>query len=366
MINMLLPDYKNSIANLPNSVLKYFGVETVGDTLSVFDGFLQKEYKNVVVLLLDGLGVSTIHEHLKEDGSFIQHLRGEYSSTFPPTTVAATTSALTGLQPCEHAWLGWDCYYPQIDKTVTVYLNTVTGTTMPAADYNVAWKYTPYVNVIERLNKAGHKAYAVTPFMPPNPQSLEEIIGHIKTHCSEPERKYIYAYWPSPDDFLHRFGGGSKEVFDNLKYLEDKVSALADELEDTLLVVTADHGHLNSDSAFLNDYPDIIECLERIPSIEPRALNLFVKKGMKKDLEERFNGKFGDKFVLMTKEEVLERKLFGTGKEHPLFRSMVGDYIAIAVSDLSIYYTDEPALKSVHAGMTEAEMKIPFIVYGEK
>ena len=365
-MDMVLPDYKNSIANMPNSVLKNFGVETVGDTLPVFDGFLQKEYKNVVVLLLDGLGVSTIREHLKEDGPFRTHLKCEYSSTFVSTTVAATTSAITGLQPCEHAWLGWDCYYPQIDKTVTVYLNTVTGTGEPAADYNVAWKYTPYVSVIERLNKAGHKAYAVSPFVAPNPQSFEEIIGHIKTHCSEPERKYIYAYWPFPDDTLHRFGGGSKEAFDNMKYLEDKVSALADELEDTLLVVTADHGHLNSDSAFLKDYPEIVECLERIPSFEPRALNLFVKKGREKDLEERFKKAFGDKFVLMPREELFERKILGTGKEHTLFRSMVGDYLAIAVSDLSLYYNDEPACKSVHAGMTEAEMKIPFIVFGDK
>ncbi len=68
----------------------------------------------------------------------------------------------------------------------------------------------------------------------------------------------------------------------------------------------------------------------------------------------------------MPKEEVLERKLLGTGKEHPSFRGMLGDYLAIAVSDLSIYYTDEPPLKSVHAGMTKEEMTIPFIVYGEK
>ena len=74
---MVLPDYKNSIANMPNSVLKYFGVETVGDTLPVFDGLLHKQYKNVVVLLLDGLGVSTIREHLKEDGSFRTRLKCE-------------------------------------------------------------------------------------------------------------------------------------------------------------------------------------------------------------------------------------------------------------------------------------------------
>ena len=361
---MILPDYKNSIANLPNSVLKCFGVDTVGDTLPLMDEQLERSYRNIVVLLLDGMGISTMKTHLSGNGAFLSHLKGQYSSTFIPTTVAATTSAITGLQPCEHAWLGWDCYYPPIDRNVTVFLNTVMGTDKPAAEYNVAWKYTPYVSVVDRLNKAGHKAYNVTPFYPPNPQTLEEIIDLIKTHCREPEQKYIYAYWPAPDDYLHLYGGGSKEVFDNLKYLEEKVSALAEELEDTLLVVTADHGHINSESAFLRDYPEIIECLERLPSFEPRALNLFVKKGKEKELEKRFNKAFGEKFTLLSKDEVFRMKLFGTGKEHELFRSMVGDYVAVATGDLSIiYYAEDVILKSMHAGMSEDEMKIPFIVF---
>lgn len=35
---------------------------------------------------------------------------------------------MSGLQPSEHGWLGWDCFYPQVDKNVTVFLNTVQGT----------------------------------------------------------------------------------------------------------------------------------------------------------------------------------------------------------------------------------------------
>lgn len=82
-----------------------------------------------------------------------------------------------------------------------------------------------------------------------------------------------------------------------------------------------------------------MECLIRMPSIEPRALNLFIKEGMREQFEREFQTEFGEKFILFTKGEVNKIQLFGTGKEHFRFDSMLGDYLAVAVSDLSIYST---------------------------
>jgi predicted AlkP superfamily pyrophosphatase or phosphodiesterase len=79
--------------------------------------------------------------NLDENGFFNTHLAGTYSSTFPSTTVAATTSIYNGLTPCEHGWLGWDCYFPQIDRNVTVFLNIDTESGEKMADESVAWKY---------------------------------------------------------------------------------------------------------------------------------------------------------------------------------------------------------------------------------
>lgn len=73
---------------------------------------------------------------------------------------------------------------------------------------------------------------------------------------------------------------------------------------------------------------------------------------------------FGDKFLLWTKEQVLQKQLFGTGTPHPNFEKMLGDYLAIAIDDLSIYSTKEEAdfFIGVHAGLTEDEMTIPLII----
>ena len=358
------PDYNNCIANLANSVLKKFGVDEGRKTLHLLDSYLEKDYENIVVLLLDGMGKSIIDHNLKKDGFFQTHLAGTYRSVFPPTTVAATTSVMSGQNPCEHGWLGWDCYYPQIDKNVTVFLNKEMGTDHPAADYNVAWKFCGYESIVSKINEAGGRAYNVAPFFEPFPDSFEEICAEINNLCEISGRKYIYAYWDEPDSTMHRGGCYGQDAKQILRELEKQVQQLSDKLNNTLFVITADHGHIDSRRVTLTDYPRITECLVRMPSIEPRTLNLFVKKEKEEQFKHEFQKEFGEEFLLWTKQEVLDAHLFGTGQEHRYFRDMLGDYLAIAIDDLTIFNTGEEAehFVSVHAGMTEDEMTIPLIV----
>lgn len=359
---LVMPDYKNCIANIPNSILKSFGVETVGDTLPLVDKYLEKEYRNVVLLLLDGMGQKLLESHLDANGAFRSNLVGTTQSVFLSTTVAATTSAITGLQPCEHSWLGWDCYFPQIDKNVTVFRNTIQGTEELVADFHVANTFNPYKGVVERLREAGKAAFYSFEYMPPYLKSMEEICENIKRLCKEPEKKYIYAYWNQPDGLLHRHGCRSAEVHENLLSLEKVVSEMAAELEDTLLIVTADHGHIDNECVNITNYPGICECLDKKPSLEPRVINFFVKRDKEEVFVNEFNKEFGDKFLLMIMDEAIEKNMFGTGKHHKNFRGMLGNYIAIATDNLSIYFDDEVWV-SMHGSLTEDEMIIPVIIF---
>ena len=147
-----------------------------------------------------------------------------------------------------------------------------------------------------------------------------------------------------------------------LKNLEETVAALAAETEDTLVIVTADHGHIDTEAAVLTDYPELWDCLERAPSLEPRALNLFVKEGRESAFAGAFSDRFGDRFLLLSMEEALERRLFGTGTPHPCFRGMLGNFLAIATGNLSIF-NDSEVWVSMHGSVTEDEMLIPLIVF---
>ena len=154
-------------------------------------------------------------------------------------------------------------------------------------------------------------------------------------------------------------------VTQELAYLEEMITAMASELEDTLLIVTADHGHIDTDVVYLKDYPALWECLERCPSLEPRVLNLFVKEERKEFFVKEFNKEFGEKFLLMPMEDVIAKNLMGTGKNHEQFRQMLGNYLAIATGDLTILFTEEE-FKSMHGSITEDEMLIPLIIFDNK
>lgn len=361
------PDYMNSTVSLANSVLKYFGAPVHHETLALLDRELaEREYENVVLLLLDGMGKCIIDGNLEPDGFFASHLAGTYSAVFPPTTVAATTSICSGLYPVEHCWLGWDCYYPKIDKTVTVFLNWEAGTTKPAADYPVAKTLCPYQSLVEQIRENGGQAYSLIPFEEPYPGTFEEISDWIERLTKRPGKKYIYAYWPEPDGCMHEKGCYSPEAKETLRQLEKQVQELTEKLSNTLVIVTADHGHMDSRGVAIEDYPKITDCLKRGLSLEPRAVNFFVKEEKKQQFEEEFRKNFGDTFLLLTKEEVREKQLFGPGKEGAAFDGMLGDYLAAAVSDLSIYSHKKEAdfFIGVHAGLLEDEMVIPLLLIG--
>ena len=385
----VLPDYDNCLVNLANSVLKKYGAKTSANTLKLADEYLEKNYKNVVVILLDAMGISIIEKHLKKDGFLRSHLVGEFDSVYPPTTVAATTSMLSGLYPNEHGWFGWDVYYPQIDKNVGVFLNIEQhlekkdakpekvledGTQIwgedsleevkQVADYSVAFKYTPYENLIDKIEKVEKKAYFSMPFMPPFPEDVDAIFNRVQELCKEPDEKFVYAYWNEPDHTMHRMGTESKEAREMVMELEKKVEKLAENLEDTLLIITADHSHVDCVNYCILDYLDILECLERMPSFEPRTLNLFIKDEYKETFPDVFNKYWKDDFILLTREEVLDKKVFGTGKNLLEIEKMIGDYVAFAYSPASLFNTHIEAqlMPGGHAGMTEEEYKIPLIV----
>ena len=66
------PNYDRSILSIASSVLNHFGVKDCQHkTLPEFDKLLEKDYKNIIVMLFDGLGTSTLKYHLEENDFLI-------------------------------------------------------------------------------------------------------------------------------------------------------------------------------------------------------------------------------------------------------------------------------------------------------
>ncbi len=358
-------DYDHSLVSLASSVLKHFGAEAKHSTLKEMDVLLAKGYENVVVMLFDGMGTAILQKHEEQSPFLRSHIRGSISSVFPPTTVAATTSIESGLTPLEHGWLGWTLYFDEIDKNVCVFPNTEYGTDEQAETFNVAKKHIPHQTLEDAINEAGNaKAYFISRHATIKIDSVQEICENVKNLCAQKGKKYIYTYWNQPDHDIHDYGTTDAHVAEQIKFIDESVQSLCNDLENALVIVVADHGLIDVKWASLLDYPQICECLTRAPSIEPRTLAFFVKEGMKDAFKERFLNAFGNDFLLLSHEEVLESGIFGDGKPHKKFEDFVGDFLAIATSDLCIepFALDEHPFVGAHAGLCEDELNIPFIV----
>ena len=360
-------NYNECLTNLACSIAKYFGASYKHNTIDYIDKLLEeKRPKNVVTILLDGMGTSILDKHLLNDSFFMKNKIKDITSVFPATTVAATTSMRTGLNPCETGMLGWTMYFDDIDETIVTFAGTKKGDeTWTVLDDAIEYenKYLKHKEVTDRINEeTNYKGYKVTPFDEDAYQGIDEMFEKIEKLCNQDTKKYIYAYNDEPDHTMHDLGTDNGKIKDLIIERENKIYELSKKLNDTIIFVVADHGHLNEEDIFLKDYPDILKCLKRVPSIEPRATAFFIKDGKKEEFENLFNKYFSEYFNLYTKEEVIDSKLFGDGEENSKFRSELGDYLAISHTKKAFISDGDYPLYSQHAGYTDDEIYIPLIV----
>lgn len=356
-------DYNDCLTNLSNSLLKYFDVETKHSTLKDIDEILEnKKPKNVIVLLYDGMGSNILERNLDKNSFLRVNKLRNFCSVFPPTTTAATTSLQSALNPVEHGWLGWDLYFKDEDKIVTMFLNTIKDTEVQASEENLAKKYYGFENIIKSI-KEKHDAYGLFPFGENAYESLDDMNERIIELTKQDGKKLIYAYSDEPDHTCHEKGTSSLEVIELYKTLNYKTEELCNNLEDSIVIVIADHGHIDVTDIVLKDYPDIFNMLTRNTSIEGRACNFFVQEEKKDEFIKLFNEYFGKDFKLYTKEQVIENNIFGTGKSHERFEDSLGDFLAIGITNKYFRYDENSVLfKSTHAGSTDEEVYIPLIV----
>lgn len=359
------PDYDRSILSIASSVLKNFGVtDCEHKSLPELDELLNKNYKNIIVMLFDGMGSSVLKEHLNEDDFLRQHHITDISSVYPSTTVAAITAIESGYSPLETGWIGWDLYFDEIGENVAVFKNTLQKNGEPAAEYNVPLKYIPYKRIFKRIEevKGNKTAYYVSVFSKYHSKSVHHICKTVYRLSKRRKQKYIYTYWYKPDNTMHIYGVHSAEAKNEVQMINREVENLCKKLKNSLVIITADHGQTDCVNEYLEDYPVLTDMLKLPPSVEPRALSFFVKDGKVEVFKEEFNKIFGDSFRLMTKEEVFSENLLGFGLAHNKTKDFIGNFLAVATGNvmLNIKRSDFEAIGG-HAGLLEEEMTVPFI-----
>lgn len=360
-------NYKECLTNLACSVRKYFGLNIKHNSLPCIDKLLnEKQPKNVVVILFDGMGSRILDRTLSKESFFIKNRIKEITTVFPATTTAATASIRTGLNPIEHGWLGWNMYIAPIDETITLFKNSLKGNEKIVHNEFLKVKNKLVQRTIaDAINEdTEFNAVEITPFSETKYENLDDMLKLIQKECQKEGKKYIYAYDKESDHTMHDLGTDDEQVKELIQIRNAKVEKLCDELQDTVIMIIADHGHKNVEPIYLEEqYPEIMSMLERTTSLEPRAVSFKVKNGYHEEFKKEFNQSFGNDFSLYDKQEVVDSHLFGEGEENELFRDALGDFIAIAEnSNKCILTQGDTAHKSQHAGYSEDEIYVPLIV----
>lgn len=362
-------DYNNSILSVSNSVLKHFSGMSQYATLSELDKILDKKYKNVVLMIIDGMGTAILKNNLPENSFLNQHILKNISSVFPPTTAAATTTFHSGLPPIHSGWIGWMCYFPQCNKIIELFRNTEFYSGRPVEDFDLN-KHINYETIYSKIVKSQpdviyHKIFP--PFDPNGVHSFKEMCEKIiQITKQNSHRKIISAYWNEPDHSTHKYGTKTPEIKAILEDIEKNIIDMNEKIEDTLVIISADHGAVDVEEIYLNSYQDICETFVRPPALEARFVTFFINPNQCDVFKKLFHKYFNNDFVLFTKDDFLSSEILGSGNMHEMVPSMIGDFVAISIRNKSLRYSTEEKvfsqLKADHAGFTKDELTVPLII----
>jgi len=377
MKNIIFPDYEHSILNLINSILRHYRVNTKYNGLPKLDKELSKNYKNVVLIILDGMGEHVL-KNISPNGYFMQKHADKITSTCPSTTTAAITTYYSGKPPIETGWIAMSQYFKEYGRVLEMLrkIDSYTGEKIKNPRMDV-FDLVKYETIYEQIEKASPdvKAYEINPVHCDarskrniNADNIEYLCEAIKSICSNKERNFILAYSDKPDTLLHKYGCKSEEVKEFLLEAENKIQEMRKELEDTLVIVSADHGHKDIEKEYnVLDIEEIQDCIIMPASLESRAVTFWVKEDKKEKFENYFKENLSEEFILYTKEEFLNKNLLGFGTKHPKIDDFIGNYIAISIGSSilklgSNICEEKKAKMSTHCGFTPEEMEVPLII----
>ena len=378
--DIIMPNYEHCILGTISSILKYYNVNTKHKSLEKVDKILnEKNYKNVVLLILDGMG-DMILKNIDENGYFRQNQIDVVTSVYPSTTTAALTTYYSGKPPFETGWIAWSQYFKEYGKNIDMLSHTqsLTGLSIKNASLDVFKEVVNYKTVFNQIEEVSKtvKAYEIMPSYSDRraqrtikADSIEEITENIELLCKSDDNKFIMAYCDNPDGLLHKYGTKSDEVKEFIKETEKKIKNMCDKLdENTVVIISADHGHKDIEKSYsILDYPMLQKCLLMPPSLESRCITFWVKENMKEEFKKEFEKEFNEEFMLMSKEEFLNNNMLGFGNMHNKIDDFLGNYIAISISGSIIVLENylekgKSVKKSTHCGLTKDEMEVPIIV----
>lgn len=363
-----------------------------------------KRYKKVIFLFVDAFGWkffenvkkhSTIHKFI-ENG-----VVSKLTSQFPSTTPVHVTTINTGADVGDHGVYEWFYYEPKLDAVIAPLLfsfaKDAERDTLKTVNADPKELY-PAKTIYTELKKSGVKSYVFSDkeyVKSPYNEIMSKDVSKTTPYTTiseaftlladsvinEKDKAYFYLYYGKIDSMGHHYGSDSKEFKAELDtYLTSLerilFEAIKDKSEDTLVLLSADHGQANmfpQKTIYLNKIlPEIGKYFLKTRKGEPivpagscRDMFLHVQPKYIDVLKEELDKKLEGKAEIYKTTELIENGFFGSTNPSKEFLSRVGNLVILPYKDQAVWWFEEGIfeqdLLGHHGGMTKDEIEIPLL-----
>jgi len=339
--------------------------------------------RNIVLLVVDGLGVRQLEAHAR--GALRSEAGPRLTSVFPSTTAAAIPTFMTGLAPAQHALTGWHMWLEELQAIAAILpMMPRTGPPFSGAPSAIATRLFDHHPIYAGMHCP---AWVVSPhdiaFSPFNAfhargadtlayTDLDSLMQTLAGLVHVPGRKYIHAYWPTLDSVAHRCGTDSRQARATLATFCTAFDALLKSIagSETILLLTADHGFIDSPpqrTIDLADHPGLRALLARPLCGEQRVAWCYPKPGAEAEFVDRVRRDLGGAAELRSCRELVEEGWFGPLPAHPKLASRIGAFALVMQDNWTIREwlpgERQHTLLGVHGGVSADEMEVPLLSF---
>jgi len=320
-----------------------------------------------VVVLVDGLGWDLILRgcYAAPYISGILSDAAKIQASVPTTTSASLTSLWTGKRPGEHGVLGFS-FEMDARLTIPLFRPDPIPTAEPVmdlmADCGIATSWViPPEQIGSGLTRMGTRRSQMIPVATDDHAGR---VAAVRQASRQWDRSLVYVYEHRLDDTGHHHGVASQSWSEALSHVDSFLEDLRVGLDDDVrLLVTGDHGMVDvpkQDRIDIDLEPQLREGVRLIAG-EARFRHLYTD--CPAQVVERWQGRVGDKALVLTREESVEAGFFGD--LDPAYLSRIGDVVVVSTSTqayLTSGFPGEYHLVGMHGGYTQAELWVPVLM----
>jgi len=364
------------------------------------------QYDTVIFMFIDAFGWR-FFEPYRDQYPFLQQFSqpAKITSQFPSTTTAHVTCMHTGQAVGQSGLYEWHMYDPTLDDMITPFMFSFSGDksaeTLQQLRVSPFDLYPPPSTLYYTLMKQGITSTLIQPsslikstYSQYVQRGAHEIIPYktlpealVNLRLSLLTRQtpaYYFFYYPTLDTICHDYGPNSPQLtaeIDTFLLTMERLfyQPLQGKLDNTLLVLTADHGQVEVNpktTVYLNLDPrfaGIEEFIKTnrhgrklIPAGSPRDMFLYIKTEKLVEAHHFLATRLAGQAEVCLVADLIKEGYFGSQAVSAAFLQRVGNLVILPYPHESVWWYEaerfEQTFYGHHGGLTAAEMEIPLLL----